>query len=143
MEYSQDEETILGALFHESLCGGKLLLDHISLHYNDKVNQMVESFIVVEQERARFYTPKLSVEENLAPFRELGDKRILYIKLADRLHDLRTIKSFPALDQFRLSEETLWFLLPLSRSLGLEETSAELLRLSTKVLNQLHNSPNS
>ncbi|XWN34993.1 MAG: HD domain-containing protein [Roseivirga sp.] len=134
LEYSQEEATVLGALFHESITGDKLLLEHIALHYENDVNQLIKGITELERDRAKFYTPKLSAAENIKPFLDLGDARILYIKLADRLHDMRTIRSFPAGHQFMLAEETLWFLLPLSRALGVEETAEELERLSLRIL---------
>ncbi|XWN34862.1 MAG: HD domain-containing protein [Roseivirga sp.] len=139
LEYSQEEATVLGALFHESIRGDKLLLEHIALHYEADVNQLIKGMRELERDRAKFYTPKWSATENIKPFLELGDVRIMYIKLADRLHDMRTIRSFPAVEQFMLAEETLWFLLPLSRALGLEETAEELERLSLRVLTRKSN----
>ena len=104
------------------------------MHYSDEVNRLVQGVTEIEQDRDRFYTLQLSVSKNIAPFLSLGDARILYIKLANRLHDMRTIRSFRAVSQLRLAEETLWFLVPLSRTLGLSETGDELARLSAEVL---------
>jgi len=61
------------------------------------------------------------------------DKRVLYVKLADRMH-MRTIQAKSYDSQRRTEEETLLFFVPLARYLGLIEAADELRKMSFEVL---------
>jgi (p)ppGpp synthase/HD superfamily hydrolase len=62
------------------------------------------------------------------------DKRVLYVKLADRVHNLRTIQAKSYESQRRTAEETLLFFVPLAKYLGLTEAAEELKNRSFEVL---------
>jgi (p)ppGpp synthase/HD superfamily hydrolase len=64
----------------------------------------------------------------------IEDKRVLYVKLADRVHNMRTIgvKSYES--QRRTAEETLLFFVPLAKYLGLTEAAEELRKMSFGIL---------
>ncbi len=72
----------------------------------------------MESHQATPYKVLLSHPENI--HRRLGaeDKRVLYVKLADRLHNLRTIEANSHESQRRTAEETLLFFVPLGQVLG-------------------------
>ena len=59
---------------------------------------------------------------------------MLYVKLADRMHNMRTIQAKPYESQRRTAEETLLFFVPLAKYLGLMETAEELRKISFGVL---------
>lgn len=136
LNYNTEEATILGALFHEAVEGSRLLLEHIEIHYDKEVCQMVEGLKELEGNRDRFYTMRFSAAENIQRFLEVADHRILYVKIADRIHDMRTVRTFPYEHQLRLAEETLLFLVPLCKELGLETAAEELSDLSVSVLSR-------
>ena len=60
---------------------------------------------------------------------------MLYVKLADRMHNLRTIEAKSHESQRRTAEETLLFFVPLAKYLGLTEAAEELKNRSFAVLN--------
>jgi (p)ppGpp synthase/HD superfamily hydrolase len=67
---------------------------------------------------------------------EVADQRALYVKLADRLHNIRTIEAHPVLaKQKQIAEETLQFYVPLAQALCLEEAVTELKSRSLAILN--------
>ena len=62
---------------------------------------------------------------------------MLYVKLADRMHNMRTIQYHPSLaKQKHIAEETLQFFVPIAKHLGLTQAVKELKELSLAVLNQ-------
>jgi (p)ppGpp synthase/HD superfamily hydrolase len=65
---------------------------------------------------------------------EAGDDRAIYVKLADRMHNMRTIGAKSHESQRRTAEETLLFFVPLARQLGLMEAAEELKTRSFAVM---------
>ena len=63
------------------------------------------------------------------------DKRSLYIKIADRLHNLRTISHKDIANQLRKAEETILFYVPLAEQLEMKSAAEEMRSISVKVLN--------
>jgi len=53
--------------------------------------------------------------KNILMLLEVEDKRALYVKIADRMHNMRTIKAKPYKSQRRTSEETLLFFVSLAK----------------------------
>ena len=68
---------------------------------------------------------------------EAEDQRVWYVKLADRMHNMRTIEAKSYESQRRTAEETLLFFVPLAKYLRLTATAEELKELSFKVLSKL------
>jgi GTP diphosphokinase / guanosine-3',5'-bis(diphosphate) 3'-diphosphatase len=67
---------------------------------------------------------------------EAGDDRAIYIKLADRMHNMRTIAVKSLASQVRIAKETLRFFVPQAQRLGLHEVAKELKERSWAVLEQ-------
>ena len=68
---------------------------------------------------------------------ESGDDRAMYVKLADRMHNMRTIQGKSAASQERIAKETLQFFVPQAQRLGLHEAAKELQERSMTVLARL------
>lgn len=64
------------------------------------------------------------------------DKRVLYVKLADRTHNMRTIQFHRVDKQKQIASETLGFFVPVALYLGLLELADELKKRSNDVMNQ-------
>ena len=136
LDYHQDEATVLGALLHDTVEDTSLTPDQIAIRFNEEVRKIVNGVTHLDSNKDTFYKVKLSPHENIRMLLEVDDQRVLYVKLADRLHNMRTIQYKPYVSQRRTSEETLLFFVPLAEHLGLKEAAGELKELCFEVLNR-------
>jgi (p)ppGpp synthase/HD superfamily hydrolase len=88
----------------------------------------------MESHQATTYKVLLSHPENIHRLLGAEDQRVLYVKLADRMHNMRTIQAKPYESQRRTAEETLLFFVPLAKYLRLTEAAEELKNRSFVVL---------
>jgi (p)ppGpp synthase/HD superfamily hydrolase len=134
LDYNQDEATMFGALLHDTVEDTPMLLENIEAMFGKEVAQIVDGVTHLESNQATFYKVQLSAHENIRKLLEVKDKRVLYIKIADRMHNMRTLEAKPYESQHRTAEETLLFYVPLAEKLGLMEAAEELKRRSFEVL---------
>ena len=132
LEYSQDQDAILGALLHDTVEDTSLSLPHIRMLFGETVEFLVAKATNLEGHRRRV---SLSDHENLARILNYGDPRAALVKLSDRLHNMRTIQFHSSIaKQKHISQETLDYFVPLAHKLELEKMAAELEQLSKEVL---------
>jgi len=134
LDYDADEATILGALLHDTVEDTPLTLEQIELLFNKEVRHIVSGVTHMESNRETNYKVLLSHPENIHRLLEAEDRRVLYVKLADRMHNMRTIEAKSYTSQQRTAEETLLFFVPLAKYLGLMEAAEELKERSFGVL---------
>ena len=134
LDYNQDEATILGALLHDTVEDTPLTLEQVALLFNKEVRNIVSGVTHMESHQATTYKVLLSHPENIHRLLGAEDQRVLYVKLADRMHNMRTIQAKPYESQRRTAEETLLFFVPLAKYLGLTEAAEELKNRSFEVL---------
>ena len=80
------------------------------------------------------YKIKLSADENLMMLKRMGNKRWLYVKLSDRLHNMRTIRGHKNLKkQEEIAVETVRFFIPLARHLRLHQMVDEFEKICGEV----------
>ena len=91
LDYNTDEATILGALLHDTVEDTPMLLENVEMLFNKEVAQLVDGVRHLASNKATFYKVQLSSQENIRQLLEVEDPRVLYVKLADRLHNMRTI----------------------------------------------------
>jgi len=131
-EYSLDQAAILGALLHDTVEDTSLSLAHIQLAFGADVAFIVAKATNLEDHQKRI---NLSDAENLTRILNYEDPRAALVKLADRLHNMRTIQFHPSLaKQQYIAEETLKFFVPLAKKIHRETMAEELKNLSAKVL---------
>ena len=134
LDYNQDEATILGALLHDTVEDTPLTLEQVALLFNKEVSDIVSGVTHMESHQATTYKVLLSHPENIHRLLGEEDQRVLYVKLADRMHNMRTIAAKSHESQRRTAEETLLFFVPLAKYLGLMEAAEELRTMSFEVL---------
>ena len=130
-----DDTTIIAALIHEVLNNGKnATKDLIEEKFGEDVARIVDSVskinkleLVDETESSALYLRKVLV--GLAE-----DPRVLYIKLADRLHNMRTIEFLRRDRQIKMANETKEILIPIAEIIGIRKIRSELQNLVLKCL---------
>src|SRR6516225_6981664 len=121
-----DEATIAAALLHDTVEDTGVELDDIRAEFGDEVARLVEG--VTKLTRVQFQSREQAEAEN---YRKLivamaEDVRVILIKLADRLHNLRTIEYMGKQTQVRKARETLEVYAPLAHRLGIHALKWEL-----------------
>jgi guanosine-3',5'-bis(diphosphate) 3'-pyrophosphohydrolase len=125
-ELKMDHKCIMAGLLHDVIEDTTRDYDDIEQTFDTEIADMVDGLTKIER------MPAKSKKENQAEnFLKMimamcQDIRILMIKLADRLHNMRTLKYMTLGHQKRISKETLDIYAPLARRLGLNEIAAEL-----------------
>ena len=129
-----DESTLCAALLHDVLEDTDLTNKDLSEMFGEEIAQMVEG--VTKLSTIQFATvEEKQVENYRRMFLAMGkDIRVILIKLADRLHNMRTLKYLTRERQIANAKETLDLYAPLANRLGLYSIKAELEDLGFKYL---------
>lgn len=121
-----DATTIIGALLHEVMNNGETELDELKEKFDSTVATIVDSItkinkleLVDDSESSAIYLRKVLV--GLAT-----DVRVLFIKLADRLHNMRTNYAINPKKQKQKAYETMAVLIPIAHRLGINSIKSEL-----------------
>ncbi len=121
-----DATTIIAALLHEVMNNGDTLLSELSEKFGEEVATIVDSVskinkleLVDDSEHSAIYLRKVLV--GLAT-----DVRVLFIKLADRLHNMRTNYAIDPKKQKAKAYETQAVLIPIAHRLGINSIKSEL-----------------
>ena len=135
LDYNTDEATILAALLHDTVEDTPVLLKQIGAVFGEETAALVDVVTHLQSIDGSIYKVKLSAEENLRMLERTGHTRGLYVKLADRMHNMLTIDGHHSLDkQKHIAQETLNFFVPMAHQLQLPEAAAELAALCHEVL---------
>jgi GTP pyrophosphokinase len=133
-ELHLDEQTIAAALLHDVVEDTDVTIDDIRAEFGDDVARLVEG--VTKLTRIQFQTREQAEAEN---YRKLivamaEDARVILIKLADRLHNLREIEYLGKQKQVQKAKETLEVYAPLAHRLGIHALKWELEDLAFQTL---------
>jgi GTP diphosphokinase / guanosine-3',5'-bis(diphosphate) 3'-diphosphatase len=129
-----DDITLAGALLHDAVEDTALTLNDLVEQFGEDVGAIVDG--VTKLDRLEFDSKEA---QQAATMRKMlvamaKDVRVLLIKLADRLHNMRTIASLPEAKQRRIAQETLDIYAPLAHRLGVQEVKWQLEDLAFAVL---------
>ena len=137
MDYDQDEATIVGALLHDTVEDTPMLMGHIEALFGKDTAGVVDLVTHLQSIPGSMYKVKLSSEENLKMLGTTLNRRGLYVKLADRMHNMRTINGHPRVSKRKLvARETMDFFVPLAQKLGLTEAATEFEKMCSEVFKQ-------
>ena len=125
-----DEISIAAALLHDAVEDTTMTLPDVESGFGGDVAAIVDG--VTKLDRIQFDSREA---QQAATMRKMlvamaRDLRVLVIKLADRLHNMRTIAAMPADKQQRIAQETLDIYAPLAHRLGMQEIKQQLEDLS-------------
>ena len=132
LDYCKDQDAVIAALLHDTVEDTSLSITHIKAMFGEKVAFIVGKVTNLEDKIRRL---SLEEHENIKRLINYEDERAAFVKLADRLHNMRTIEGHPSLSkQKHIANETLLFFVPLANQLGLDHVAQELEKLSLEVL---------
>src|SRR5213596_2505349 len=133
-ELRQDEQTIAAALLHDVVEDTDTEIDEVRTEFGDEIAQLVEGFTKLT--RIHFQSREQAEAENYRKMiaAMVGDERVILIKLADRLHNMRTIEYLGKQKQVQKAKETLEVYAPLAHRLGIHALKWELEDLAFQTL---------
>ena len=133
-ELGLDAETIIAAILHDTLEDTSLSRTELAGEFGETVADLVDG--VTKLDKMRFSNRQ---EADAESFRKMllamaRDLRVILIKLADRLHNMRTLGAKDAASRRRIARETLEIYAPIAQRLGMNKFKAELQDLGFRAL---------
>ncbi|MBI2341557.1 MAG: bifunctional (p)ppGpp synthetase/guanosine-3',5'-bis(diphosphate) 3'-pyrophosphohydrolase, partial [Deltaproteobacteria bacterium] len=134
-EMRLDVASIVTALLHDTVEDTVTTLEEIEQLFGEEVRNLVDG--VTKLSKIKFTTSEEKQAEN---FRKMimamaKDIRVILIKLADRLHNMRTLEYLPEAKRFEIAKETMDIYAPIANRLGIQKIKTELEDLSFQHLN--------
>jgi len=129
-----DESTVAAGLLHDTVEDTKATIDEIEELFGEEVADIVDG--VTKISKMQFESKAVAQAENIRKMilAMAEDIRVLMVKLADRLHNMRTLGFQNSVKQRLISQETLDIYAPLANRLGLHRTKVELEDLCLKYI---------
>jgi len=130
-EMGLDSVSIIGALLHDVVEDTEFTVKNIEKEFGKKIAKIIDGLTKI----AEVFDQNVSLQQE--NFRKMlltlsDDIRVILIKIADRLHNMRTLSSMSKKKQLKISSETLFLYAPLAHRLGLYSIKTELEDLSLK-----------
>ncbi|HOV32077.1 MAG TPA: RelA/SpoT family protein [Candidatus Hydrogenedens sp.] len=138
-ELKLDALTIMGGLLHDVIEDKQVSREFLEEQVGKAVLQIVEGVTKVSRQQMKATVKENEDRRKLETLRKLfitgvKDVRVLLVKLADRLHNMRTLHYLPKENQERIARETLNIYAPIAHRLGIYRWKMELEDLAFKVL---------
>jgi len=129
-----DHHTIMAALLHDVIEDCSIEKSDLEKNFGVEVANLVDGVSKLTQ--IEFVSRAQAQAEN---FRKMvlamaRDIRVILVKLADRLHNMRTLSTLSSEKRYRVSKETLEIFAPIAKRLGMRDLSVELEELSFAAL---------
>ncbi len=141
-EMGMGRTSIICALLHDVVEDTEYGLDYIRERFGSKVAQIVDGVTKITDDDVDDNVKSLQAETFRKVIMSMSDEiRVILVKLADRLHNMRTLGSMPHDKQLKIASETTQVYAPIAYRLGLYKVKTELDDLCLKYINpQIFNS---
>ncbi|HEX4481470.1 MAG TPA: bifunctional (p)ppGpp synthetase/guanosine-3',5'-bis(diphosphate) 3'-pyrophosphohydrolase [Rudaea sp.] len=136
-DLGMDAETIIAAILHDTLEDTPLSRDELEREFGSTVGALVDG--VTKLDKVMFRSLQEAAAES---FRKMllamaRDLRVILIKLADRLHNMRTLGAMEPAARRRIARETLDIYAPIAQRLGMNKFKSELQELGFRALHPM------
>ena len=133
-EFKVDDATIAAAMLHDTIEDTTVTREDVDKAFGEEIGGLVDG--LTKLGKLDFVTRHAQQAEN---FRKLllaiaDDARVLLVKLADRLHNMRTLQFMPEAKRARIAEDTLDIYAPLAGRMGMQSMRNELEDLAFRSL---------
>jgi guanosine-3',5'-bis(diphosphate) 3'-pyrophosphohydrolase len=130
-----DSTTLTAGLLHDVLEDTEITPTDLRENFGQDVADLVEG--VTKMSRVQESSPEVRQAETIRKIilTMINDLRVIFIKLADRIHNLKTLKFLPEDKQKQIAKETLDIYAPIANRLGMGRIKAELEDLSFRYVN--------
>jgi len=123
-DLGMDEDVIIGALLHDVLEDGDCFdLSFIKANFGEQVGELVDGITKLSHTEKEYFSEERKQAENIRKLilAMAKDIRVIFIKLADRLHNMQTLYALPKDRQKKIALETMQVFAPLANRLGIWE----------------------
>jgi GTP pyrophosphokinase len=131
-ELGMDSTTLVAALLHDTVEDTDYSVDKLAADFGDEVAHLVDGVTKLDKVKLGAAAEAETIRKMIIAMAR--DPRVLVIKLADRLHNMRTMRFLPPEKQARKARETLEVLAPLAHRLGMATIKWELEDLAFAIL---------
>lgn len=130
-------KTIAAGLLHDVSEDTNVTLEEIKEKFGEEISFMVDGVTKLGKIKLRGSQEEYFLENTRKMFLAMAaDIRVVIIKLADRLHNMRTLEYIPKEKRWRIAKETMEIFVPIADRLGIGELKGELEDLSFKFLDE-------
>ena len=129
---SADAATICAGLLHDLLEESDEALDYLKETFGEDIVSIIEGVTVINRLNFEGDTKSIIANHRKILVGLSEDVRVIFVKMADRLHNMRTLWAIPETSQKEKAKETLDILTPIAHRLGMNHIKSELEDLSLR-----------
>lgn len=134
VQWRQDSQTVAAGLLHDILEDTKTSAEELKKNFGSDITNLVKSVTKIKSINVELTDKEKAENIRKIIFATAKDIRVILMKLADRLQNMRTLKYVPESEQAGISRETLEIYVPIAYKLGMYRVKSELEDLCMRYL---------